>query len=380
MITESTVEAFKEFAPVLSEIIPDGVIFGQIVGDEIVWVQDSPSFKMPVFKIGEKISSDGGAAQAIRSKKTISLRLPASVYGQRINMTSIPVFNEDGVSGALSICFPRMHPVATAFEDFAPLISELFPEGIFMFVTDREKVARRYGSQKYDVPFVTVGTSIEKLPFTKQSIASEREVRQDADANVYGKRGVVVAQPLRDEENQVVGSLCFGLPQENQKVVGDIANQLNQQIGEIASAMEEMAASASTVASNELQLNKNVQEVNGLTEDINQVLGFIKQIADETNMLGLNAAIEAARAGDLGRGFGVVAEEIRKLSDESKTTVEKIRNLTNSIKNKIDETSQNSQISLKTSEEQAAVAEEITASMETIARVADSLDNMAKNM
>ncbi len=380
MITESTAEAFKEFAPILSNIIPDGVIFGHIEGDEIVWVQNSPSFKLPVFQVGNRISNDGGAAQAMRSKKTISIRLPASIYGQRVNITSVPVFNENGVSGAMSFCFPRLHPIATAFEDFAPLISEMFPEGIFMFVTDREKVVRRYGSQKFDVPFVTMGTPVDKLPFTRQSIISEREVKLPADPETYGTRGVVIAQPLRDEDNNVVGSLCFGLPQENQKVVGDISNQLNQQISEIASAMEEMAASASTVASNEQQLYKNVQEVHGLTGDINNVLGFIKQIADETKMLGLNAAIEAARAGDSGRGFGVVAQEIRKLSDESKVTVEKIRGLTDSIKEKINETSQNSQISLKASEEQAAVAEEITASMETIARVADSLDNMAQHM
>jgi methyl-accepting chemotaxis protein len=54
-------------------------------------------------------------------------------------------------------------------------------------------------------------------------------------------------------------------------------------------------------------------------------------MADETQMSGLNAAIEAARAGDAGRGFGVVAEEIRKLSDQSKQTAEQIRQLTKTI-------------------------------------------------
>lgn len=382
MITENDIQAFKNIAPILTEVIPGGVIFGYIKGDEIVWVQDSPSFNLPVFKLGGKISQDGGAAQAMRVQKSVTVNMPASIYGQQLHITSIPVYEENQVCGALSICFPRVHPVSQAFPVFAPVIAEMFPEGIFMFGTDQEKVVHRYGSKKFDVPFLKVGTPIDQITFTQKCLQTGQPVTGEADAKVYGKRGLVMAQPLFDQDDQtkVVGALCFGMPQENQRIVGDISTQLNQQIAEIASAMEELAASSSTVASNEQQLFNNVQEVHGLTEDINEVLGFIKQIADETKMLGLNAAIEAARAGDMGRGFGVVAQEIRKLSDESKDTVGRIRALTDKIKAKINETSGNSEISLRASEEQAAVAEEITASMESIARAADNLDKMAKNM
>ena len=54
---------------------------------------------------------------------------------------------------------------------------------------------------------------------------------------------------------------------------------------------------------------------------INEVMDLIKEIADETRLLGLNAAIEAARAGEAGVGFGVVAQEIRNLSNDSTNLV-----------------------------------------------------------
>jgi methyl-accepting chemotaxis protein len=82
-------------------------------------------------------------------------------------------------------------------------------------------------------------------------------------------------------------------------------------------------------------------------------LELIKNIADQTKMLGLNAAIEAARAGDAGRGFGVVAEEIRKLSDESRQTVNQIRDFSEQIREKVAGAQKLSQITLKASEEQA---------------------------
>jgi methyl-accepting chemotaxis protein len=107
-------------------------------------------------------------------------------------------------------------------------------------------------------------------------------------------------------------------------------------------------------------------------------MGFIKQIADETKMLGLNAAIEAARAGESGRGFGVVAEEIRKLSDDSRETVVKIRDLTRSIEEKLNETASLSAASMRSGEEQAAATEELNASVEEILALAQELDSISK--
>lgn len=125
------------------------------------------------------------------------------------------------------------------------------------------------------------------------------------------------------------------------------------------------------------QLNSRIKEIFGLSEEINTVSSFIKEIADATKMLGLNAAIEAARAGEAGRGFGVVAEEIRKLSDQSKSTVPKIKRLTDDIKAKVEEASSKSQESMFSTQEQAAATEEITASIEEITSMSGELNKIA---
>ncbi len=94
-------------------------------------------------------------------------------------------------------------------------------------------------------------------------------------------------------------------------------------------------------------INKIILETNESASSIANASEMIQSIADQTNLLALNAAIEAARAGDAGRGFSVVAEEIRKLAEDSTKFTEEIRVIIEGLKGKSEEAVQKMQIAAK---------------------------------
>jgi len=98
-----------------------------------------------------------------------------------------------------------------------------------------------------------------------------------------------------------------------------------------AEVVKQMLSGIDTVQDYSETLEKEMEELGNSAEKIGQIIDVISDIADQTNLLALNAAIEAARAGEAGRGFAVVADEVRKLAEKTMTATNEVESAINEI-------------------------------------------------
>lgn len=156
----------------------------------------------------------------------------------------------------------------------------------------------------------------------------------------------------------------------NAAVVSDTSIQAMETADKGKKVADGAVETVNRVYTSTVELATMVEKVNNRASEIGDIVTVIKDIADQTNLLALNAAIEAARAGEQGRGFAVVADEVRKLAERTiKATAE--------ITEKIHAVQEESSQTAKSMEDASG---EVTKATEYIRQVGDSLNNIVSSV
>lgn len=380
MIKQTELESIKALATIQKDIINSELIYAIVSDYRINWMVESEGFHLEGFQIDEEVSGFM-IEEVMNERQTRTEHLSKLEYGEALTVTTIPIVDEqEECNSVLLVMQTRIHPFEGAFEYFAPMITQLFPFGAFISLTDREKITKRQPSEKYDIPVAVVGMDVTVDPTVMNCLATGESIILDDDSGAYGAlpfRDLVF--PYQDEATkEIIGTFNVCRPKKIELDVVNMSKGLEVNIENISAAIQNLAAAASVIHSNEQNLNDNILEILKLSVEIEKISEMIKSIANQSNILGLNASIEAARSGEHGRGFSVVANEIRNLAEQSKNTVSLIRNLTENIKLKVEDSNKKSQDSMSFSQEQASATEEITATVEEVQTTASKLSDLTK--
>lgn len=269
--------------------------------------------------------------------------------------------------------------VLEKFIHVMPLLSGIFSTDIGVAVTDREQYLLYKPGRTLDLK-ISAGTPLKPGTAVVRAMAENRRIVVRGDKATFGIPYIANAAPILDSAGNVVGGAVIIESVEQQDQLTLMAQKLADTTSTLASTSEEISAQTQEISALSRTMSAAAGESQGRLQDTDQVVGLIKAIAGQTNMLGLNAAIEAARVGEQGRGFGVVADEIRKLATSTSDSIKKIESTLQTIR---EDSRKNYEQTRRIDEVMPQVAQAITqvaGAVQEVNEMARALNEMAENL
>ncbi|UWG98912.1 methyl-accepting chemotaxis protein [Dehalobacter sp. DCM] len=270
--------------------------------------------------------------------------------------------------------------ILESYAEVAAQLKDLVNQDLMVIITDKEQIVSYFGGEKMKLHqgSAIIGIPLEPKDPLREVMRTGKRTVHLVSKELQGFAFASISNPIRGANGDIIGGIGVAISLEKEEKIEEISHLLAVTLQEVNAGLQDVARGSQGL-SNQINTIVNSASVSeAKINEINHVISAITDIAAHSNLLGLNAAIEAARAGEEGRGFSVVAEEMRKLAAQSKESANVITRILNEMRDAIESIISEINAVSTIAESQAAATEEITASLDEVSRQSQSMAEYSK--
>ncbi len=269
--------------------------------------------------------------------------------------------------------------VLNAFNIVLPYLPYFFDNEASIAITDTEKYLNSQPcaaiplSNAPGEPIRSGGTAYKAMRDGNIAIS-------EVPKEVYGTAFKNYVVPIKNRYGKVEGCVMVAKSLSRRDELLNYSKHLSEALQQIADVTVNFAQKLQTIVEMNSEASHLIDEAQNNVNSTDKIFGFMNQVTSQTNLLGINASIEATRAGADGKGFKVIAQEIRKLSETSRQSVGKIDSLLEAVNKSVKDICE---MTAKTSEiisTESSAFSQIAASVQELSADAKLLEAMADKL